>query len=63
MKQSDIEKWLGRPLTPSESANFQTNLNTPKAYLEDLLCTSLSCEAGERVYESRDGYTTVFTDY
>lgn len=63
MKQSDIEKWLGRPLTQTESANFQTNLNTAKAYLEDLLCTSLSCEAGERVYESRDGYTTVFTDY
>lgn len=63
MKQSDIEKWLGRPLTPTESANFKSNLNAAKAHLEDLICTSLSCEAGERIYETRDGYSTVFVDY
>lgn len=63
MNEANMAKWLGRPLTPTETANFKTYLNTAKAHLETLLCTSLSCEGGERVYESRDGMRTVFTDY
>lgn len=63
MTEANIATWLGRPLTPKEQENFKSYLNTAKAHLESLLCTSLSCEGGERVYESREGYRTVFTDY
>lgn len=70
--EADIAKWLGRPLTPTESTNFDTYLNTASAYLEGLLCTNLIAYASgdppvvtptQRVYEARDGYSTVFTDY
>lgn len=62
--QADIAKWLGRPLTPNEVSNFAVYLNIAKSYLNELLCTDITdVTAGSRIYESRDGYSTVFTDY
>lgn len=62
--QADIAKWLGRPLTPNEVSNFATYLNIAESYLNELLCTDITdVTAGSRIYESRDGYSTVFTDY
>lgn len=62
--QADIVKWLGRPLTTTESTNFASNLNIAKSYLEQLLCTTLDCGTySAMVYDARDGFRTVFTDY
>lgn len=64
--QANIATWLGRPLTPTEITNFDSYLSTASAYLEGLLCidvTAVSEGPEARVYESRDGYSTVFTDY
>lgn len=56
---------LGRPLTPSEDANFTAYLDNAIDTLEYLLCASIRpTSAGvERVYDSRKEFSTVFTDY
>lgn len=61
MSKSELEKLLGRSLTSVESAGCTTYLKISKAQLEELLCVSLIQESGERVFESRDGYKTLFT--
>lgn len=37
-------------------------MDTALAILEELTCTYLKAETAERVFESRDGFSTVFTD-
>lgn len=54
---------LGRPLTPSEDANFTTYLDNAIETLEFLLCSSLRCETTTRVFDIREGYSTVYTDF
>jgi hypothetical protein len=63
MTQADIAKWLGRTLTPTETNNFNSYLNIAKSYLEGLLCASFDRGFEERLFETREGYSTVFTDY
>jgi len=62
MTQSQIEALLGRPLTTIEVTNIELYLDIANERLEELICTSITAGVGERVYESRDGYSTVFTD-
>lgn len=54
---------LGRPLSPSEDANFTEYLDNAIETLEYLLCASIKPGTGERVYDSRKEFTTVFTDF
>lgn len=64
MERSDIEALLGRPLTSTESNNFDLYLDIAKESLEALLCMSLeeTTELQTRTYRSRNGYKTLFTD-
>lgn len=67
MSQSDLEKLLGRPLTPTEVANLDSYLDIAKESLEELLCISLGYETSgdpeeyTQVFDVREGYSTVFT--
>lgn len=72
MTREQIVRWLGRPLTPTEDTNFDSYINIAKSYLESLLCTDVFPvlsgnppvpEVSARVYEARNGYSTLFTDY
>lgn len=55
-------KYLGRPLTPNESSNFDLYLKIADQSLEEMLCTSLCDQDDPKVYDIRQGYSTVFTD-
>lgn len=63
MTQAKLEALLGRSLTPREVTNLQLYLDIAKESLEELLCLSL-CDEGDttRVFNVREGYSTVFTD-
>lgn len=64
MDEADMVKLLGRPLTSTESANFDEYLEIAEELLEDALCYSPfaddSSDAELRYFESREGYSTVF---
>jgi hypothetical protein len=60
MSQKQLEALLGRSLTPKEKANCTPYLEIATQQLEELLCISLSQESGERIFESRVGYSTLF---
>lgn len=62
IKQEKMVKLLNRSLSSSESSNYKTYLNIAQERLSGLLCMNLSTEVGERTYETRDGYRTVFVD-
>lgn len=62
MDQSKLESYLGRPLKPVEVTNLKLYLKIARESLDDLLCLSLCDTDDPKVYESRDGYSTVFTD-
>jgi hypothetical protein len=62
MKQDKLSAFLGRPLTPIESSNFDLYLKLARESLEGMLCTVLCDTDDPKFYESRDGYSTVFTD-
>jgi len=53
---------LGRSLTSSETASYDLYLKIARQQLEQLLCLELCTDGGERTYESRDGYRTVYID-
>lgn len=53
---------LGRPLTPAEDANFTTYLDNAIETLEGILCSNLDKETAIRIFDAREGYSTVFTD-
>lgn len=62
MKAETLVALLGRPLTPVEAEYLKLYLNIAKEKLEDVTCLNLSSGSGERVYDIRKGYDTVFTD-
>lgn len=62
LKQAQIEKLLNRSLTSAEVTNLSLYLKIATQRLEELLCMDICGEAGERTYDSRYGYRTVFTD-
>lgn len=66
MEQSELEALLGRPLTQREVTNKDLYLEIAKSIVEGLLCMSLDVQAtpattSERIFEAREGYSTVFT--
>lgn len=61
MKQDQVSKLLGRPLTEQESSNFDLYLKIATEQVEDLLCYTLCCDDESKIYDSREGYQTVFT--
>lgn len=64
MTKIELEKLLGRPLTSTEDANFGSYDEIAKEVSQSLLCISTECEQTDdnRIYVSREGYSTVFTD-
>lgn len=62
MKKPEMIALLGRPLTSVEDTNFETYLNIATQQLEELLCITLCCDDGTRVYDANEGYRTVFAD-
>jgi hypothetical protein len=60
MSTSELEKLLGRSLTSRESTGCAKYLEVARQLLEEITCVSLQQEAGERIFESRDGYKTLF---
>ena len=62
MKQDQLSKLLGRPLTPTEVSSFDLYLKIAQQSLEDLMCTVLCNQDDPKFYETRVGYSTVFTD-
>lgn len=67
MDEAQMAKLLGRPLTTREEENFDEYLDIAEEMLEDTLCyspfaTGDSSDEGEtRYFNTRDGYSTVFT--
>jgi hypothetical protein len=61
MTKEELAALLGRPLTSNEDTNFDTYIDIATLKLESLLCTHIGTSGGG-VYESREGYSTVFTD-
>lgn len=64
MTQDELPALLGRSLTSTEVANRELYLNIAKESLEELLCLQIDCQnvEEERVFDVRDGYSTVFTN-
>lgn len=65
MNQATLEALLGRSLTTIEVTNLTLYLDIATQALEQLTCLTLSETSGDeepRVYDVREGYSTVFTD-
>lgn len=63
MTQAQIAALLGRPLTASEAANFETILSAALEQLQTLICSPIAYEASvERTFGTRKGYRTAFVD-
>lgn len=62
MNQAKLVALLGRPLTTVETTNFSLYLKIAYERLEDLLCMNLESTTEDRVFDVRNGYSTVFTD-
>lgn len=62
MNETQMVALLQRPLSPYEVTNFKTYLKIARESLDDLLCTNLCDDSDNRIFEAREGYSTVFTD-
>lgn len=62
MTQDTLEALLGRSLTPREVENLSLYLQIAEDNLDTLLCTTIEEVTETRIYEARDGYSTIFTD-
>lgn len=62
MTKEETSALLGRPLTSIEDTNFDLYLKISRQQLDDLLCMTLCDAEDPKVYEAREGYSTVFTD-
>lgn len=60
--QAQLEALLGRPLTSVEVTNIELYLEIAEERLEQLICSRVNQVAEERIYDSRPGYSTVFTE-
>lgn len=62
MTKEELSALLGRPLTPTEDTSFDLYLKIAKQNLGDLLCMDICKSEEPKVFEAREGYSTVFTD-
>lgn len=67
LDEAQMAALLGRSLTATETANFNSYLDIATEHLEELLCCEISkvaedAEPSERTFESRDGYRSLWVD-
>jgi len=62
MDETKMSALLGRPLTTVETTNFKLYLDIARETLQSLICTALCDQDDPKVYDLREGYSTVFTD-
>lgn len=62
LNQAQAAKLLNRSLTTAEASNFDLYLKIAMQRLEELLCIDLCGSAGERTYQTRTGYRTLYVD-
>ena len=62
MDKEEISALLGRPLTTVEDTNFDMYLNIATLSLEDLICSPVEPIEETRIFDTREGYKTAFTD-
>ena len=62
MTKEQISALLGRPLTPAEVTNFDLYIDIAKQNLESLTCNQFDEVTETRIFDTREGYTTLFTD-
>lgn len=60
--KDEMEALLGRTLTPTEDTNFDLYLNIANENLEELICTPIESVTEDRVFNTREGYSTAFVD-
>lgn len=63
MTKQKLEQLLGRPLTAIEDANMALYLSIATDTLAQLICVDLSADTSARVYDVRQGYSSIFTDF
>lgn len=62
MTADQISVLLGRPLTSTETSNFNTYYSLAKARVSDLICSDISPDIEDaRTFKLRDGYRTLNT--
>lgn len=62
LTKEQVAKLLNRSLTTAEDTNFALYLKIATERLQELLCMTLCGDAGERTYETRTGYRTLWVD-
>ena len=62
MEQQDLEAFLGRPLSATEITNLTLYVKIAENTLDRILCTYLTAKTESRVYDTRDGFRTLFID-
>lgn len=62
MTADQVAAMLGRPLTSTETTNFNTYYSLAKAKVSDMICSDISTSyEEERTFQLRDGYRTLNT--
>lgn len=61
LSKQTVAALLGRPLTTVEDTNFDLYLEIAKNNVSDILCIDICKDSGERVFERRQEFATVFT--
>lgn len=62
LTKAQVATLLGRSLTTAEDTNFTTYIKIAEQRLQELLCMDLCGDGGERTYDTRYGYRTVYVD-
>lgn len=62
LSKAQLATLLNRSLSSAEDTNFDLYLKIATSRLEELLCMRVCSDGGERTYESRYGYRTVYVD-
>lgn len=62
LTKAQLAALLNRSLSSAEDTNFDLYLKIATSRLEALLCMQVCSDGGERTYESRYGYRTVYVD-
>lgn len=62
ISKTQVAKLLGRSLTSIEDANFDTYINIATKELATLLCMTICSQDETRIFQSRDGYSTLYID-
>ena len=61
LSKQQVAALLGRPLTTVEDTNFDLYLEIAQNNVSDILCIDICRSGGERVFDRRQEFSTVFT--